>query len=71
MMTTIELAEYLRLHVTTIRKYAAQGEIPAMRIARVWRFDKDAIDEWIRGDQNKIGGHGAAQRASNFTKPRK
>ena len=46
-MTTKELARYLKLHEITVCKYAAQGKIPAIRIGRVWRFDKDAIDRWI------------------------
>ena len=46
-MTTKEIAEYLRLHQITICKYAAEGEIPAIRIGRVWRFEKGAIDKWI------------------------
>ena len=46
-MTTKELAEYLKLHEITVCKHAAEGVIPAKRIGRVWRFDKEAIDEWI------------------------
>jgi excisionase family DNA binding protein len=46
-MTTKELAKYLKLHEITICKYASEGRIPAIRIGRVWRFDKDAIDKWI------------------------
>jgi excisionase family DNA binding protein len=46
-MTTKELAKYLKLHEITICKYAVEGRIPAIRIGRVWRFDKDAIDKWI------------------------
>ena len=46
-MTTKELAKYLKLHEITICKYAAEGRIPSIRIGRVWRFDKDAIDKWI------------------------
>jgi len=46
-MTTKEIAEYLKLHEITICKYAAEGRIPAIRIGRVWRFDKNAIDKWI------------------------
>lgn len=48
-MTTRELAEYLKLHEITVCKYAAEGKIPAIRIGRVWRFDKNAIDDWIAG----------------------
>ena len=47
-MTTREIAKYLKLHEITICKYAAEGKIPAIRIGRVWRFDKEAIDKWIR-----------------------
>lgn len=46
-MTTKELAKYLKLHEITICKYAAEGRIPAIRIGRVWRFNKDSIDKWI------------------------
>ncbi len=46
-MTTKEMATYLRLHEITVCKYAAEGVIPAIRIGRVWRFDKDEIDRWI------------------------
>ena len=52
-MTTKEIAEYLRLHPITICKYAAEGQIPAIRIGRVWRFDKEAIDKWISEGQGK------------------
>ena len=48
-MTTKEVAEYLKLHEITVCKYAAEGKIPAIRIGRGWRFDKDAIDRWIAG----------------------
>jgi excisionase family DNA binding protein len=47
LMTTRELARYLKLHEITICKYAAEGMIPAVRIGRVWRFDKEVIDKWI------------------------
>ena len=48
-MTTKEVAEYLKLHEITICKYAKDGTIPAMRIGRVWRFEKSAIDKWLSG----------------------
>lgn len=46
-MTTRELAKYLRLHQITICKLSKEGKIPSIRIGRVWRFDKEVIDEWI------------------------
>jgi excisionase family DNA binding protein len=55
-MTTNELAQYLKLHEITICKDAAQGKIPAMRIGRAGRLDRNAIDEWIGANQNKKRG---------------
>ena len=52
-MTTKEIAEYLRLHQITVCKYAAEGVIPAIRVGRVWRFDREAIDKWIGEGQSK------------------
>lgn len=46
-MTTKEVSSYLKLHAITICKLSKEGKIPAIRIGRVWRFDKDVIDEWI------------------------
>ena len=57
-MTTKEIAEYLRLHQITVCKYAAEGEIPAIRVGRVWRFNKEAIDKWISESQSKKASKG-------------
>jgi len=46
-MTTKELANYLKLHQITICRLSKEGVIPSIRIGRVWRFDKEAIDAWI------------------------
>ena len=52
-MTTKELSQYLKLHPITICKYASRGDIPAVRIGRNWRFNKEAIDDWISGGQKE------------------
>jgi excisionase family DNA binding protein len=46
-MTAKEVANYLKLHEITIYKLSKEGKIPSVRIGRVWRFDKEVIDEWI------------------------
>lgn len=53
LMRTKELAAYLKLHEITVLKYAAKGVIPAIRIGKVWRFDKEAVDEWLAKAQMK------------------
>ena len=75
-MTTKELSRYLKLHEITICKYAAKGQIPAIRIGRVWRFDKDVIDNWIRTGQKETKADGRRKRKggkieSGKKKPRK
>ena len=52
-MTTKELAKYLRLHEITICKHAAEGNIPGIRIGSSWRFDKEAIGKWINEGDKK------------------
>jgi len=52
-MTTKEMAKYLKLHEITICKYVREGKIPAIRIGRSWRFDKEVIDKWIGEGQKK------------------
>lgn len=52
-MTTREVAEYLKLHEITIINHAAKGIIPGIKIGSRWRFYKLAIDKWISGGQKK------------------
>ena len=52
-MSTKEVAKYLKLHEITILKYATKGEIPGIRIGKVWRFDKEVIDRMIADGQKK------------------
>ena len=47
MMTVKELADYLRVHPTTIYRLLRAGELPAMRIGADWRFNRESIDAWI------------------------
>ena len=44
MMTSGEVAEYLRLDVQTVSRMAARGELPAVKLGREWRFKKDYLD---------------------------
>ncbi|MBL7204002.1 MAG: excisionase family DNA-binding protein [Desulfobacteraceae bacterium] len=75
-MTTKESSRYLKLHEIKICKYTAEGQIPAIRIGRVWRFDKDVIDGWISAGQTETKADERSQRKvarkkSKKKKPRK
>lgn len=46
-MTIEEVAEYLRVPVSSMYKLAQQGKIPASKVGRHWRFRREFIDRWI------------------------
>ncbi len=51
-MTSKEVANYLRMGVLTVYKHAKQGTIPSFRIGNSWRFDKNKIDAALMGEEN-------------------
>lgn len=46
-MTIEEVAEYLRIPLSSLYKLAQQGKIPASKVGRHWRFRREVIDKWI------------------------
>jgi len=52
-LTTKELASYLKLTEVTIYKYANEGKIPGFKIGSRWRFDKEQIDDLLRNEEEK------------------
>lgn len=47
LLTVRELAQYLKLNPATVTRKAARGEIPAIKVGRQFRFDKEHIDKWL------------------------
>ena len=45
--TVEELAAFLKLQPETIRSMARRGEIPALKIGKVWRFQMHDIHEML------------------------
>lgn len=50
-LTIQELAEYLKLSLSTAYKLAQEGKIPGQKVGKHWRFHRDVIDRWL--DQNR------------------
>lgn len=46
--TVDEAAELLKVHPQTIRKYIADGALDAVKLGRVWRIDRPALERWWR-----------------------
>jgi excisionase family DNA binding protein len=47
LLTTREVAKYLRLRQETVLRKTKRGELPAIKIGKQFRFDKDEIDKWL------------------------
>ena len=45
-LTVADVAEYLRVHPSTIYKLLKARTLPAFRIGTDWRFKREHIDEW-------------------------
>ncbi|MBV8140066.1 MAG: helix-turn-helix domain-containing protein [Deltaproteobacteria bacterium] len=47
-LTVEEVAEYLKVHASTIYKLLKRHEIPAFRVGADWRFHTVQIEEWVK-----------------------
>jgi excisionase family DNA binding protein len=45
--TVDDVADYLQLQPETIRSMARRGELPAIKLGKVWRFRRNAIHSMI------------------------
>ena len=53
-LTLYEAANYLKMGKSTIYKLAREGNIPAHRAGRIWRFDAAELDEWMKQGVNSL-----------------
>jgi excisionase family DNA binding protein len=47
-LTPDEAAVYLRISVATLLRLSRAGEIPGVRVGKLWRYRKSALDEWLQ-----------------------
>lgn len=52
-MDIIETAAYLHVSRDFIYRLAQKGEIPASKLGGIWRFKREAIDEWVESKSNQ------------------
>jgi excisionase family DNA binding protein len=58
-LNLVEVAEYLRVHPSTIYRLIKKREIPAFKIGSDWRFNQESIDRWC------LSSEGTAQVAGS------
>jgi len=47
-----ETKGYLKTSRATLYRWVTEKKIPAIKMGRVWRFKKEAIDKWLEDREN-------------------
>ena len=47
LLTVAEVSDYVQLNQRTVIRMAQSGEIPAVKIARQWRFRPELVESWL------------------------
>ena len=58
--TTSQAADFLEVHVQTIRRFARAGRIPGFKIGADWRFRREALVQWADNQRFEERGNNGA-----------
>jgi PTS system nitrogen regulatory IIA component len=47
LMSVKDLAEYLNINISTVYMWSQQGQIPAMKVGKMWRYRRSEIEDWL------------------------
>ena len=50
-ITLDDLSAYLKVSKASLYKLVQAGEIPAVKLGRNWRFDRDEVDRWLQASR--------------------
>ncbi|HSG28660.1 MAG TPA: helix-turn-helix domain-containing protein [Candidatus Krumholzibacterium sp.] len=50
-MTSVEAADYLKMHVKTVCRLAKEKKIPAKKVGSEWRFLRSVLDRWLSQEE--------------------
>lgn len=51
-LTAEEVAEYLRLPLSTVYKLVQEKKLPGFKVGKHWRFRKETFKEWVKAQEN-------------------
>lgn len=52
-LTLEEAAKHLKIGKSSLYQLAREGGIPAHKYGRVWRFDQEELDGWMKSSGDK------------------
>jgi len=72
-LTIREVADLLKINEKTVYKLAAADKIPGFKVGGSWRFERDTVSAWIRGQaaaEAAVANDGSPAYASRAGNPR-
>lgn len=48
-----EVGQLLRVHPRTVIRLAGKGELPGFKVGDQWRFRREAIEEYIKAQEQR------------------
>lgn len=55
LMDVQELAAFLKIDRQTLYNWLRQGRLPGIKVGRVWRFERSAIEDWLHRQAVGVG----------------
>lgn len=52
LLTTEQVAQYLRIDKFTVYRLVTQGKIPAFKVGTQWRFKRSMVEAWLESNMN-------------------
>ena len=53
-----DIAAYLGIKRDTVYRWISERNMPGHKIGRLWKFQKDEVDEWMRSDGGQSNANG-------------
>ena len=53
-LTAEEVAEYLRLPLSTVYKLVQDKKLPGFKVGKHWRFRKETFELWIKTQEQSL-----------------
>ena len=55
-LTLEEVAQFLRIHPSTVYRLLRKHTIPAFKVGSDWRFNQDSVENWVKKLEATEGG---------------
>jgi excisionase family DNA binding protein len=54
-LTLEEVAQFLRVHPSTVYRLLRKRRIPAFKVGADWRFNQDSVEKWVKEGETANG----------------